>query len=672
MNQHDYIQENKKYDYIQENKKELFFILEYSNPNQCNVNLKVEKSFLKIKYKDSNIIEPKYSGSIENIVKYDVFQITLEPNEKEQDLIFEYESKNYIINLKSYSDPITFIFDMEIKEFEYNKIKQKNLTGKIYPNKINKLDKLIIFKRIAKELECEEILIKQSLLHYKENNFHYLLNMFCISDIPNISIVIINHFYSKTQIGSPSSLEDEEKDIIKNHMKRVENELDKYMNLDSLSKEKFYSFLIYYKILYTKNEINSFIEKLFNDEDKKKILLGILKEYNKILSTKLYLKLDIIEDLIKNYVNEYETLKIILKYVYDIECYLKIINDNINKIYEFPNFKEPIKIDNNFRKGRNEIEKICEYIENINNFQLKKSQRFVDFDIEFWNIYTKDQELKRPNKINIQKLLSLFKCLNQYLRLNQINSEKSNIICFDDYKKNDTSDSFAQILNNIITKMIKNEGEEKLENKEKIDFLLNCNPYYMDENYNDKRDPNIFKEIDIFDEDILKQLIKVNNLFIKSTKYKDFLTIVFEKVDDFMKFKKLFILLDNKKECELIYNKMYEKLEELLSKNKLSKQEDITQMSDIILSFINLIIKTKYKSKAREILENISKNGDKNFEEIIFIKIFKEYNEIDDIKKYIIDWAIVRVKNIYERIDSFDNNINLVKLLQSLDLKIFF
>jgi len=668
-------------------KKELFFILDYKIKDHSidpESKVKIKLSFLEeFKNKISgitacNIIKIDSGIIKKEKIQYDVFKVLIESNEDERELYlyFEYNNKKYEIFLKIGENKIYFIFDMEIKEYEYSKyLKKINYTGHKFLHQISKLDKLINFKKIIKKInyeEKQEILIKQSLIYSKEKSYHFLLNLFCKSKDLKTRIEIINYFYNNISLGEPSLFEDEEKDTIKDYMDKVEKNPNLFINFESLSKVKFYSFIIYYKILYSKNEIYSYIEKLYNDKEYRNILFEILKEYNNHLSKYLNLKIDIIEDLIKNTANEYETLKAYLKYVSNIEYYLKIINDNIEKIYEFYNFKNQITIPNNILKGRNEIEKICEYINNINNFQLKKSQNFVKFDEQFWYIYLNEKELKRPNKNNIQKLLLLHKCLLQYFRLNDVNSEKCNSIPFSYYKSYKISkDIFAQILDRLITKMINNEGEEKLLNKEKIDFLLNKNPYYMDENWKDKRNPDIFKEIDIFEEDIQKEMIKINNLFIQNN-YEKFINIIFEKVDNFMKFKKLFILVDNDKECNSIFKKMNEKFEELLNKIKLSNQEDIIQITDIILSYIKLIIEKKHINEVKTLLENISKKEDKNFEEIIFLNLFKNYNEIDLIKNYITNWAKGRIKNIYEGIDSFDNIMNLVKLLQSHDLKIFF
>ena len=665
-------------------KKELFFILHYQVNDYCEESeSKVWKQNL-LFFKDKKINISKIDYGIikkEQIkIKYDVFKVLLESkeDEKELNLQFEYDSKKYEIFLKNNENTV-FCFQIEIKEFKDLKI-FKYSTGNKYTSHINNLDKFIIFKRAIKKInyeEKQELLIKQSSsLYNKEKSYHFLLTLFYTSKNKKTSLEIINSFYNNIEIGESSSFEDEEKDTIKDHMDKVEKDPNSYIDFESLSKVKFFSFIIYYKILYSKNEINEYIEKLYNDKDNRKILFEILKEYNKYLSENLNLKIDIIEDLIKNTANEYETFNIYLKYVNNIEYYFKIINGNIDKISEFSNSKNQIIIPDDIHKGRNEIEKICEYISNINNFQLKQSQHFVIINEKFWLIYSNKEELKRPNKNNIQKLLLLYKCLLQYLGLKDINSEKNNDKSFSCYSKsnyNSLKDYFANMLDKTITKMIKNEGEEKLLNKEKIDFLLNKNPYYLDENWNNKRDPSIFKEIDIFEEDIQKELIKINNLFIHSKKdYEKFITIVLEKVNDFIKFKKLFVLLDIAKQWDLNFNKMNEKFEELLNKIKLSKQEDINQITDIILSFIKILIKNNHINEVKTVLENISEKGDKNFVENIFLKVFKNYNEIDSIKQYIINWAKERIKNIYEGNDSFDHINNLIKLLQSHDLKIFF
>ena len=52
----------------------------------------------------------------------------------------------------------------------------------------------------------------------------------------------------------------------------------------------------------------------------------------------------------------------------------------------------------------------------------------------------------------------------------------------------------------------------KISNIEKIELLFNKDPYFMEKNFI-KIDPTIFKEIDLFDEDINKLNINLDDVF---------------------------------------------------------------------------------------------------------------------------------------------------------------
>ena len=455
------------------------------------------------------------------------------------DIFIKIPNENYYI----------FIFDIIVKAYNENyincgfkleiwdKYKERN-----YISFLTEIDKLIIFKKALKKNNIEKIqhhqLIEDGLLLFNKNNKNYifLLNLFCISQEQKISTKIINMFYQSISLGKRSLFDKEESNIIKNYMEKLEKNISFYIDFNICSKETVYAFLIYYKILYCSNDINNYINKLYDNNELKTILLNILREYSEILCKYLSLTPQVITDLaIKSLNNfDFEGFSISLKYIKDILLYLEIITNNIDKIYQIYYLTNKTLIINGdtIKINKHEIEQICSYINKITEYQKNKETKFICFNRFFWDIYINDSKCRIINKKNINDLFLLRNCMNHFLNLNLLlneNKEWDLNFPFD----LEINDDIGIFLHNNIINIINNKQEEKLSNDEKIELILIKDPYYYEDKYKYKRDHNIFKMINIFEIEENKVLFnKLDNLFINTEEYNNFINIIFNQIDN--------------------------------------------------------------------------------------------------------------------------------------------
>ena len=673
-------------------KEKIYFILDYP--------IGTKRNEYPDYYESKGIIEMKtiYKGIISDkghSCEYDVFCITLKStynkfelktniliDDKINDIFIKIPNENYYI----------FIFDIIVKAYNENyincgfklkiwdKYKERN-----YISFLTEIDKLIIFKKALKKNNIEKIqhhqLIEDGLLLFNKNNKNYifLLNLFCISQEQKISTKIINMFYQSISLGKRSLFDKEESNIIKNYMEKLEKNISFYIDFNICSKETVYAFLIYYKILYCSNDINNYINKLYDNNELKTILLNILREYSEILCKYLSLTPQVITDLaIKSLNNfDFEGFSISLKYIKDILLYLEIITNNIDKIYQIYYLTNKTLIINGdtIKINKHEIEQICSYINKITEYQKNKETKFICFNRFFWDIYINDSKCRIINKKNINDLFLLRNCMNHFLNLNLLlneNKEWDLNFPFD----LEINDDIGIFLHNNIINIINNKQEEKLSNDEKIELILIKDPYYYEDKYKYKRDHNIFKMINIFEIEENKVLFnKLDNLFINTEEYNNFINIIFNQIDNLNKLKKIFKIFDLDKKDEKIisdifYDKIKQKLQELVRK-KLFIKNDLSLLSEIILLIIDLIIK-KLINKLKSFLDVLINELENQFKEDILLKIFEKYKQNNEIKKYINKYLkdIVKEENISKH--SFENLINCLKLLDLNDLETFF
>lgn len=399
---------------------EVYYIVDYSLDNKVNSS---KKNFNSKK----GINETVYSNTFkieEKEYNYDIYHQTINKN-KNLNLEFEIEGDTYINNIIKLNDKINFIFDLELKQ-------QKKFMwvlpseGNERKSNLSEIDKLILFKRYIEtdkknfEDETYKSLVKKGLSLFEKNkNFHFLLILFCISKKDKeLSKSIINKFDLNIKTEEKSNIQDSDNEI-KEFMNLI-NE-NSFTDLDLIQKRKFYAFLLYYKALYLQtNEQNEFIKNLYLNEENKDILFYILNKYNYLFKEHLNLENDIIKDLIQNS-NSLKMIKTNLFYIKDILLYLENITMILDKFKDIRIYNEFLVIDKEIVKGNKyEIEKICNYINEISNYQNNNKVKIINFKYDFWYEYINDEKLNIPNKINAQYLFSLRKCLNNFINLDNI------------------------------------------------------------------------------------------------------------------------------------------------------------------------------------------------------------------------------------------------------------
>jgi hypothetical protein len=281
------------------------------------------------------------------------------------------------------------------------------------------------------------------------------------------------------------------------------------------------------------------------NENYKKLVFNILIDYSKIFGQDISFKLkdgEIYKQFVEFSIGRCEYLKS-LDYRSNDLIQLKILNDNKDKIFDF---KDIGKL--NFSK-LNEYNGAYEVIQDLIKYEKAKNKKLIYFPKTFWENYY--NYYKKNEKENIiEKLVNLYTLLLSYIELG-----------------NDDSD-YKDILAEKIHELIKNKLEEMDKVKEQLELLFKKDPYYVYSS--DKRDPNIFEKIKIFDlkeeEDIKYfQEKEIEKVYLKN--FKEFVEVIIGKItaiEDFNSIIKLIKLEDENNKHDYItlliqrYNNFFE------------------------------------------------------------------------------------------------------------------
>ena len=364
--------------------------------------------------------------------------------------------------------------------------------------------------------------------------------------------------------------------------------------------------------------------KFENQETYKELVLYSIKE-GKYLRTLNYLSHDIIQ--------------------------LNLLKDNIDKIFESKKNVSFEKLNENSYKDAYQL------VEDIIKYQNNKGRKFISFPKTFWENYFNYYKLNTGIENKIQKLVELYELLISYSKLEPDDSEYKELL--------------AENIHNIIENKIKEDG---ITVKEQLDYLFEKDPYYIYDDYKNKRDPIIFKDIKIFEiikkEDVeyfkKKDLEKIyENSFVFDESKKDeneekknyFLNIIIERIKTI----EHFILIINLIEIDIKKNEKNKNgflFIKLLVKRYLSfEDKDLTEESFLIL-LDNII---KYSPDKRiEVLQSASKKFNQNYN--IYAKLIEKYKEDNDLQKQIAISSFVNLES--------NNFIELLKIMGSEEKKV--
>ena len=311
-------------------------------------------------------------------------------------------------------------------------------------------------------------------------------------------------------------------------------------------------------------------------------------------------------------------------------------------------------------------------VQDLIKYQKEKGRKFISFPKTFWENYFNYYQLNPGIDNKIQKLDELYELLKSYSELEQDDSE---------YKE-----KLAENIHKIIEDKIK---KENIGIQKQLELLFEKDIYYMYEDYKNKRDPEIFKEIKIYDlnkkEDVnyfkekdLEKIYGDSFAFVEEKEKEEekneevkkeviikkyFLNTIIERIETIEHFTFIINLIKiNKKENEK--NKNANVFIELLIKKYLDfKDEDLDEKSFFI--FLEKVIEYSPNKKV-ELLQSLLPKFRQNYN--IYLKLFEKYKEDDDIQKQlaISSFTNLELTNFVELIKQLENEENKIQLFNNL------
>ena len=379
------------------------------------------------------------------------------------------------------------------------------------------------------------------------------------------------------------------------------------------------------------------LEKFINHQKLKEILFNILIDY--------YKEFECILDLNKN-INSYinfinyslkeknplKALKALNYFKYNL-IQLQIPKKIMTDLYNIFVKKSIINT------KLNEFDELYEILKGFINYQTNKI--IIKLPKEFWDKYCEYVfSIEKDKTEKISKLLKIYKLLLLYIELYKL--DKDIINC----KK-----SLAEKIHELVEDKIKNDN---IGVKDKLDFLFNKDPYYIYDNYKEKRNPEIFDYINILDLNEKKDIdyfkkLNIeniyNNLFIS---YHEFLKVIFQKVKNVEDFNIIIKLIQiNLEKNKTIY------IEILIDKYITFNDEDLSDES-----FKNFLDKVINYGKVDQIksIESIAKTFKSIYIQIIIERADKISNLLNIYYAETFKKEINNIQCIFKLYDSKNEN----------------
>ena len=580
---------------------------------------------------------------------------------------FEKDENNYVISFDRKANK--FIYDVVLKMGK-NTLKKTKRT--IPQNIIDYYKKFELFREALiknKEKNKLEELYKETIdLYSRKKGFSFFISLFVdIYQNKDLCPLLMNKFkeINDNPVKNEKNMDrNQSLELYQSIFREIASGADELIKKNDYDVVKFYGIILCYLNYYDKDTFSDYEKKLsINNQN---VLFEILITFNSHFKNPINENLDFFIKLINYAASEknYVIFKNGLRYIKDIETLLIVLQKNIEIIFEKyvksqNNDFLPIKIEKNLvliKKEKNkEVTNIVNSINSIVKFSINKKKLLVHFTNSFWmNILSYYTEINDKNIDSIFKFRESF--IEYYKFLNEI---KENCIEKEEANNYYKRDEFAFLLDKITKKYI--DTDKDLSNNEIIGFMLERNPYYIEDKYSYKRECDIFDKID---------LNKVDNEFIQLFKECNFEDIFIENITEYL-------------------NKMTSKIKEISSFNIIIDLINVNEISQIDNYFgllkkkFNYIIKKKIKlltdDKLNEAVEVVAKMAKLFFEyekdrkfDFISGKIDKLdqkitpriYNELmkycDDnkykpMKEYIFSKFLDKLDDIQRIIDLIDN-----------------
>ena len=219
------------------------------------------------------------------------------------------------------------------------------------------------------------------------------------------------------------------------------------------------------------------LDKIYENKIYLDLLFDILLDYDEFFGKDIkFENKTIYKNFVEYALNKGKYLKT-LKYLSNNIIQLEYLYEYRSKIFDLKINVKYEKLDSYFYKD------VYQIIQDFIKYQKEKGRKFISFPKSFWENYYLYYVINK-NENTIQKLDDLYELLKSYTGLEPDDS---------DYKE-----QLAENIHKIIEGKITNE---KISVKEQLKLLFEKDPYYIYEVYKNKRAPEIFKEIKIYDLD---------------------------------------------------------------------------------------------------------------------------------------------------------------------------
>ena len=497
---------------------------------------------------------------------------------KGNDFNFEFEIKDerYIISFDIKSN--TFVYDVIL---QFGKRRLSKILRKINQSVIEYPEKMSYFeKALEKNGEENKIddLVKETIdLYSRKKGFSLLITLFLnVYKNKDLCPSLLKIF--REMNGNPKDNEKnmDRKDYLKDYTsifkKIIESEAAQLITNNKYNPIEFYGIILSYLNYYDYDNFCKAVKEFKNSEDLYEILLiyidhfknpinedsdffnafmeyAILnKEFSIFQKGLNYIKdldtfINVIEKNKENFYNRYfksNDSKKNEKYILKLDEKLKIKNtDNSLKIpKKEPQEQETIEIigeDSSAKKfeekannkkyikdENNPILKIIKKIESIINYSKMKKIFIIYFTNEFWKELLKING--EPDQDTIYICFKLRETFIKYYELvKDIFGEKKKFTIKSEAYNYYQMDEFAFILDQMVRKFI--ESDKTLKNIEKLGYIKEYNPYYIEEKYHSRVEPEIFNTFD---------LNSIDNHFIEDFRSMNFENIFKENMNEYI------------------------------------------------------------------------------------------------------------------------------------------
>lgn len=269
--------------------------------------------------------------------------------------VFEIGEEQYNINFKKNN---TFVFDVDI-EFGKSAIDTRR---KIEQTNIKYIDKLDYFiEALTEKGEEDKIdeLFKDALTLYANiKQFSFLISLFLkIYKKKELCSDLIEKFKEMNCDPKQNEKNIDRKDYLKNYTSKfieIIQEADKLVTDNNYNPIAFFGVVLCYLNFYDINSFNSLVDKLA--EKRPKDLYEILLIYNKHLINPIKQNFDFLNKFISYDIKnkKFDTFKIGLNYIKDIETFISIITKNKEDIFETYITEETLNLRKQLKELNNE------------------------------------------------------------------------------------------------------------------------------------------------------------------------------------------------------------------------------------------------------------------------------------------------------------------------------